>query len=229
MISTADLLAYVEQLAKNGTAGYSTEEEKNKAIYSVQYEVLSILCDNYENNQKVSDWLINHVRFDEITTNDNGSLGLDLYGSGSDVGDGSYYRTLSILLDGTYICRKVNINSIGAYKTSPIRKPDITKNRALYYFAEGDIFMLPSQSMNVTHYYCKNPDIAKIAYTESEDGDGDYLVVDELETIDIDFPEGLFNLFAYLMLEKLGIEMKEQLLSQYSQLGLTRTIKTDVS
>lgn len=229
MISISKLIDSVNQLAKNGTSGYTTEKEWNDAIYSLQYEVLSILCDNYENNQKVSDYLINHIRINEITANTNGHLEIDLYSSGSDLEDGGYYRTLSILLNGIYPATKVNINEVGMYLTSPIRKFDIAKNRVGYYFAEGDIMMLPKESMSVTHFYCKKPDLAKIAYTEVSDEDNDYLTVDELETIDIDFPEGLFNLFLYLLLEKLGIEMKEQLLTEYSQLGLSRTIKTDVS
>lgn len=231
MISTSKLIERVDQLAKAGTSGYSTQDEKNSDIYAVQYEVLGLLCDNYENNQKVSDALINHIIFANITTDSNGVVGFGSSGSDDTVSD--YYRTLSILLghlgSSQYPTTKVNINEIGMYKTSPIRKKVLANNNVGYYFAEGDIIMLPETEMDICLIYCKKPELAQIVYTASEDDDNDYLVVDELETIDIDFPENLFNLFAYLLLEKRGIEMKDQLLLELSNLGIQRISKIDIT
>lgn len=231
MIDIVKLIERVDQLAKASTSGYATQEEKNSDIYAVQYEVLSILCDSYENNQKVSDALINHVRFADITTDANGVVGFGSSGSDDTVSD--YYRLLSINLGFTggvqYPATKVNINEIGMYKTSPIRKMVLADNRVGYYLADGDIIMLPETTMDICLIYCKKPELAQIVYTTDEDDDNDYLVVDEGETIDIDFPEGLFNLFAYLLLEKRGVEMKDALSMEFSQLGIQRTLKTDVT
>ena len=232
MISTAQLIARVDQLTKDGTSGYSTQEEKNSDLFAVQYEVLGLLCDNYERNQKVSDSLINHVKFRDIVSNSNGVLGFSSSGSDDYVDD--YYRTLSILLGHTgsaiqYPATKVNINEIAMYKTSPIRKMVLADNRVGYYFADGEIIMLPETQMDVCLVYCKKPALAEIVYTSSSDEDNDYLEVDELETIDLEFPENLFNLFTYLLLEKRGIEMKDQLSQEYSQLGITRTTKIDIT
>lgn len=231
MIDTAKLIARVDQLAKDGTAGYSTQEEKNSDLYAVQYEVLGMLCDNYERNQKVSDALINHVKFRDVTSDSNGVLGFNASGSDDYIDD--YYRTLTIMLGFTggtqYPATKVNINEIGMYKTSPIRKMVLADNRVGYYFADGDIIMLPETQMEVCLVYARKPSLAEIVYTTSEDEENDYLEVDYLETIDIEFPENLFNLFTYLLLEKRGIEMKSQIDLEYSQLGITRTSKIDIT
>lgn len=221
MISVEKLIAYTEQLTKQGTAGFSTEDEKNNIIYSVQYEILSTLCDNYENNQKVSDALVNHVVRTDLTTSITGELIIE-----DEVED--YYRLLSVLYQGTYPSIKIGTNEKAMYLTSPIRKPDLTKNKTLYYMSNGSINVLPEQGMDMELIYCRKPTEARIVYESISGDEDDYLVVDEDETIDLEFPEGLFNLFAYSILEKLGISMKEQLALEYSNLGIQRTIKSEI-
>ena len=221
MIDVTKLIEYVEQLSKQGTAGFTTQDEKNNIIYSVQYEVLSILCDNYENNQKVSDALVNHVTRIDLTTSDTGELVIE-----DEVED--YYRLLAVLYQGTYPSTKIGTNEKGMYLTSPIRKPDLNKNKTVYYQAGGSINVLPEQAMEMELIYCRKPTEALIVYESISGDEDDYLVVDEDETVNLDFPEGLFNLFVYSILEKLGIETKESLALEYSNLGIQRTLKSEI-
>lgn len=233
MISTARVIETRNQLAKSGTSGYTTEDEDNADLYAVQYEILGLLCDNYENNQKVSDALINHVRTLQIDTDITGVITITDSGAGASQSDGEYglddyYRTLTVLYDGLYPTTKINTNEIGMYQTSPIRRFDTAKNRAGYYFADGSINMLPAEAMEVTLIYCRKPTDAIIAYTSESDDDNDYQTIDEADTVDIEFPESLFNLFVYKMVERLGISMKEQVLFEYAQLGITKETKTEI-
>lgn len=212
---------------KSGTSGYFTSGEFNDNLYGVQYSILSTLCDNYENNQKVSDALSRHIKPLNGTSQSNGSLfDTDI---NTDLPD--YYRAmaLSYVSGGSdYPSYKMAVNEIAMYMTSPIRKADITKQRTLWYMTSDNIYMLPKQSMAYSLIYCKKPLEAKIAFTTAENEDNDYLVVDATNTVDIDFPEGLFNLFLYYMLEKLGVEQKTNLILEYSQLGINRTLDTDL-
>lgn len=227
MISTAKLWERLESLSKSGTSGYFTQAEFNSNLYSVQYAILSVLCDNYESNQKESDFLRNHLVSYSGTTQASGkALSSDI-----DTLLSNYYRCLNVsyVSGGTkYPAYKIALNESDMYRTSPIRKADLSKQRVVYYFTDNNIQFLPESSFSFALTYCKKPVDARIAFTTQETEDNDYLVIDALNTVDIAFPEGLFNLFVYYMLEAMGIEMKESLLTEYSQLGINRTTVTDL-
>lgn len=228
MIETYKLWTRLSALSKTGTSGYFTAEEFNSNLYSVQYAILSLLCDNYENNQKVSDALINHT----IEVSPSTVAGGKLYTTSIITGLTNYYRTLALnYVFGAEVkpSKKIGVNEVGMYLSSSIRKPNISKGRTLYYFVGNNIQVLPKTTgLPFNFIYCKKPVEAKIAFTTAEDEDNDYLVLDVPNTVNIDFPEGLFNLFVYYMLESLGIEQKENLLSSFAELGINRTIQTDL-
>jgi len=229
MIKVETLWERLSVLTKTGTSGYFTAAEFNSNLYSVQYAILSLLCDNYENNQKVTDALINHIISEAVVSTTGGKL----FASSIIETYEDYYRTLAINyrpnVNEEYAAHKITVNAIGMTLSSPIRKPNLTKNKTLYYFTDGNITMLPKQSnIPVNFIYCKKPSEAKIAFTTAEDDDNDYLVLDIENTIDIEFPEGLFNLFVYFMLESMGIEQRENLAQSFSELAINRTVQTDV-
>lgn len=229
MISVEKLWDRLKTLTKTGTSGYFTQDDFNSNLYSVQYAILSLLCDNYENNQKVSDALIEHIKETDIIT----SLSNGYLSSTTLIDDyPDYYRTLALkyVSEGVeYPSKKIAINEEAMYLTSAIRKPNLAKNRTLYQFKQYNVQTMPKSAGNdYILVYCARPADANIAYTTATDADNDYLVIDPANTNDIQFPEGLFNLFVYYMLESLGIEQKENLAQEYSQLGIARTTQTDL-
>lgn len=227
MIAQQALWDRVKTLTKTGTSGYFTQDEWNSNIYSVQYAILSLLCDNYENNQKVSDALSRHIKVQTGTTQVSGKL----FATDLETNLADYYRGLALnYVSSTdeYPSYKVTVNAKSMTLTSAIRKPNLTKFRTVWCMEGDNIQMYPKQALGYSLIYCKKPLEAKIAFTTAEDEDNDYLVIDDAETIDIDFPEGLFNLFVYYMLESAGIEMKDQLQQEFSQLGINRTTQTDI-
>lgn len=227
MIDVKKLWDRLVALGKSGTSGYFTQDEFNSNLYSVQYAILSLLCDNYENNQKVSDYLVNHIESLSGTTTSTGLL----FPTGFKTNLPTYYRGLAMIYVSTtteYESYKIRVNEVGMYQRSPIRKANMDKGRTLWYMLEDNIQMLPKVAMEYTLMYCKKPLEAKIGFTTAEDADNDYLVVNPATTTDIDFPEGLFNLFVYYMLESMGIEQKENLIQSYAELGINRTIQTDL-
>lgn len=226
MISVEKLWYRLVSLGKSGTSGYFTAEEFNSNLYSVQYAILSLFCDNYENNQKVSDALSRHIKPLTGTTQANGKL----FATDLKTNLANYYRALALVYnsDKEYPSYKIRVNEIAMYETSSIRKSNITKKRTLWCMDSDNIQMLPKQALPYKLYYCIKPLEAKIAFTTAADADNDYLVIDAANTVNIDFPEGLFNLFVYYMLESMGVEQKENLISAYSQLGINRTVQTDL-
>lgn len=230
MISVEKLWDRLKTLAKTGTAGYFTADDFNSNLYSVQYAILSLLCDNYENNQKVSDALIDHIKETGIIT----SLVQGYLSSTTLIDDyPDYYRTLTLKYvdsdDNEWPSKKIAINEEAMYMTSAIRKPNLNKNRTLYAFKQYNIQTMPKSSGNdYILVYCARPADAQIAFTTGQDDDNDYLVIDPANVRNIQFPEGLFNLFVYFMLESMGIEQRENLAMEYSQLGINRTTQTDI-
>lgn len=229
MISVKKLYDRLSALTKSGTSGYFTAEEFNSNLYSVQYTILSLLCDNYEANQKVADALIEHTSdTGTLTTSANGLL----FATNITASLPSYYRTLEVryLSGGSeYPCIKTTIAGEAMTLSSPIRKPNIAKNRTLWLMRGNNIQILPKNSgLTCVLTYCKKPVDARIAFTTAETEDNDYLVIDNLNTIDIAFPEGLFNLFTYFMLESMGVEQKEPNIFDFAELGINRTVNTDI-
>jgi len=230
MIECKKLWDRLSTLTTTGTSGYFTEDDFNSNLYATQFTVLSLLAANYENNQKVSDFLINHIKEDPQTTLAGGKL----YATSIIASLTNYFRALTLQYVNSdnlvFPSKKIAISEIGMYESSPVRKANLTKGRTLYWFSDGNITVSPRNSgLNFNFIYLIKPALAKIAFTTGQDDDNDYLVVDNANTINIDFPEGLFNLFTYLMLENMGLEQKENLTLEYSQLGLTRTIQTDIT
>lgn len=229
MISVEKLYNRLNTLTTTGTSGYFSEDDFNSNLYSVQYAILALLCDNYENNQKVTDSLINHTKEYTGVTLGGGVMFAD---SVEEIIE-DYYRTLAVnyvVVDVIYPSIKINVNEKGMYLTSQIRKPNLVKGRTLFYFTDRVPKMLPAEAgLDYNLIYACKPTEAKIAFTTQSDDNNDYLVIDSANTVDIDFPEGLFNLFTYYMLESIGIEQKEQLMQEYSQLGIERTTFTDVT
>lgn len=227
MISVELLYNRLSDLTLSGTSGFFTEDTFNNNLYSVQYSVLSILSDNYENNQKVADALVNHIEDVAVTSLGTGKL----FATDIITALPNYYRALSLqynLSGEPQPSYKVTTNSVAMSLTSAIRKPDLAKGRTLYSFIEGNIQTYPKSAGNsYVLTYIKKPELAKISFTTQSDEDNDYLVVDTANTVDIEFPEGLFNIFVYLMLESMGIEQKESLSAEYSQLGINREIQLE--
>ena len=222
MISTSRLWERVSVLTKDGTSGYTNADDFNSDLISVTLMVQAMLCDEYQKTNKVSNWLINHIKAVNLTSSSTGQLTLPA----------DYYRDLAIYFsyNGQYIeTFDLNSNSLGITRTSPIRKMDETKGRVGYYYEDGTIVMEPNKALSVRLDYCKKAVEPKIAFTVVSSADDDYISIDTDNTVNTDFPEGLFNLFVYLLLEARGIEMKESLALEYSQLGLQRQITVDIN
>jgi hypothetical protein len=211
----------VMDLAKTGTSGMDTAAEWNGKANSAQKILQEALTDVAEINQKASDalsWL--KIQSDPITSDATGKITLP----------GDYLHLDSVALvvgSNRYPTHKIRTNEIENTRISPIRKSDLTNNEINVYQKTGALYVMPEQEGIAVSllYYKKVPDAA-ITLTQVSSDDSD-LVTPSIGT-DFGWPVSVFNLLVYLILEQLGIELKEQLLLEYSQFGVSRDmIKTN--
>lgn len=223
MISIIKVWTRVMELAKVGTAGYDDQDAFNDKIYQVQLELAELLSDVYEINKKAADALAPLIIEIPTTTDADGYFELE--------DDYLHLCTIQLpVITGSntvnWPMRKINTNEIAMIETSPVRKPLLVNNEAVYYRSDNIVKVIPRQGMDLNTIYCSKPPEATIVLTEASDADSDYLTPSLGD--DLVWPESMFNMIVYLTLEKLGIEMKEELLSQFSALGISREmIKTE--
>lgn len=217
MISISAVWNRVNELGKTGTSGYDSQDEFNDKIYSVQLELAEVLADVYEENQKASDALAPFIIKTDITTLSNGLI--------TKPSDYLHLCTIWLLRNGNiYPTAKLPVNGTATTLTSPVRGPSLVNNDVAYNFVNDKIQLYPNAIMTVRVIYIKQPDLAKITLIPASNADSDYLTVDAnpANTIDLKWPVSMFNIIVYMVLEKLGIEMKEQLLVEFAMLGIQR-------
>lgn len=211
----------VMDLAKTGTSGQDTQDEFNGKSNSAQKILQEALIDVAEVNQKASDalsWL--KVPSGNLTTDATGKITMPA--------NYLHLDTLELIADGArWPAHKIRSNEVSNTRVSPIRKSDLAKHELNYYFKSGGIYTMPEQAGIVVDmmYYKKVPD-ASILLTPVSTPDSD-LVTPQVG-IEYGWPSSVFNLLVYLILEQLGMELKENILFEYSQFGITREmIKTN--
>lgn len=217
MISTKVVWDRINVLSKNGTSGYQTEDEFNSDLNAVQLELATMLLPLYEKNQQVSDALSPFITYEDKTASVTGEI----------TKNENYLGLATIWLfrnNAYYPTHKLALNEVSVTRTSPIRMPSVAKNEACYYFVNDKIVMLPEQNLTVRVFYLKQPDTASIELIPVSDEDRDYMTVGDV--VDLKWPQSMFNMIVYMMLEKLGLEMKESLLLEMSQLGIQKNMIT---
>lgn len=220
VMSIVALWNQVQTTAKSGTSGYQSQDEFNNDLATVQLRIANVLCDNYDISQKVEDALFGMMVTQTADTTSTGVVETPA----------SYFRLISLWLNTAgkkYPTNKLQSNEIATYETSYVRKPVLATNNVAYYYLDNKIQMMPEAQMNVTLVYCKTPPPASITLTQVNSDESDY--VTPTVGVELAWSNVLFNLFVYMMLEMLGIEQKENILYEYSQLGIPKEAYLGVS
>lgn len=209
----------VNDRAVTGTSGYDSSFLEK--VNEVQTQAINTFAPLYEDNQAIKDALGVFVK-PKITTT--------VTGTGLLAKEEDYVHFLAVLSAEGKTAFPINVNEISIIETSPIRNPDVSKGKIFYYQKADGIYFLPKTPIEVEYLYLRRPVDAKIVLNPVNDANRDYLVPSE-ETDDIvnlEWPESMFNLLMYMFLEKLGMEMKEPILIEYANLGITKEmINTD--
>lgn len=200
----------VNQMAKTTTSGYQTEEEFNNDLADVQLALITKLAPFYSVNQSVRD-LLKPFALSETSSATSGVLAYPE----------DYFRALTARING-YPVYPIATNEKDIIMTSPIRGASTAKNQYYYYQEDGGIKILPAETLSVTLSYLKYPAEAFIVLTPVEGDNSDYLEPTVGE--DLEWDENAFNFLLYMMLERLGVEIKDDLAMEWSNLGIQKEL-----
>lgn len=207
MISIVRLWEYVMQAATAGTSGYQDQSEFNNDIQSVQTDLITSLAPMYSRDVSVQELIAPFVIPDVLVTDGSGFVAKPV----------DLVQLVSVSI-GDYPVWPRHPNEIAVSNYIPSRRPSVAENRYFYTLVDKGINLLPAQVHSLDTVYIRYPLPASIILTAVSTDDSDYLT--PTVGADLEWPERAFNLIAYMMMERLGLEMKESLLLEYSKLGL---------
>jgi hypothetical protein len=202
MISVVRLWETLVQGAKVGSSGYQSASEFNRDLASVQTSLLSLLCPLYAINTQVQELLTPFVK----------SVTVSL----TRPAECAYFLGATINNIPSYEITPVQAP---IYASSPIRNPSTTNPVAYHYFVNGNIVYMHSGSLAGTMQYIRYPLAATLVLTPVSDANRDYVV--PTASAELEWNENAFNLILYMMQEKLGIELKENLQIEAGKFGIT--------
>lgn len=210
-----DIIKFWEAVGERtvtGTSGY--DDSFIEKVNESQMQLMTALLPHYEKNQTIKDIL--NVFLETIsksTTIGTGKLDLE----------GDYMQFSSVKSADGKPAYPINNNEVAIINDSAIRKPNVAKGNIFYYQQKNSIYFLPSDvSILVTYDYIRKFADAALTLTPTTTADVDYLVPSTTGKVDMEWPPQVFNLLLYIFLEKLGMEMKEPIIIEYANLGLSK-------
>jgi len=197
----------------------------NTKLSEVQYELFNDLSPLYDKNEMVKELLNFWVRQQAGSSMVDGSQSL---GNDPEIVN----RPLAIgYTDGTSILFSITEASeseLVAAARMPQRAPSVNKKIVYYRFnAPGTLNFYPAAITPYFCYYLVYPTEAKIAFTYSSTDDEDIMTYDDVDSIDLAWPEAADNLIIYKMLEKIGVSIREELLQAYAKYGITQLAQVE--
>lgn len=217
MIDIISIQEDVSRLGKSGTSGYDNQVLFTKKANFVQNSLFEAMADVYEVNESASTAMGPFVKYYNGYTDD---LGVISKPEG-------FKRLLTLWVlqdDGTRAtARKIMTNEYSMISTSPVRKPkkNDTLEKAYCYF-DDKINVLPDEKLRVQLLYLRSPKPVKFVATRVSDNQSDYLMPDPTKSVNFEWPSSMYNIIVYLILEQFGVEMKDQLLMEFSKYGITQ-------
>jgi len=194
MISVVTLWETLMQSAKTGTAGYQSAAEFNRDLAAVQLSAMSLLCPLYAKNTLVQELLSPFVKSVDISLTKPEEC---FYFLGATINGIPSYPITPL--------------QAPLYSSSPVRAPSARNPAAYHYLIDGDITYIHSGTLAGTMQYIRKPEAATVVLTPVSTPTRDY--VTPTEGADLEWPESAFNLILALMQQKLGLELKEDLLT----------------
>lgn len=223
MIAVLDLWNRVNQYAQKFQSGQTVVDTFNGALAEVQAEIYNDLSPFYQENEKVRGLLNVWVKVVNAT-----------FTAGSYTsGDAQFDRVVSMAItDGNtppvmlYEINPITEGELVYANRIPQRKPDPSKKR-VYYFMDGPLIIKAAPNtvaLPFIMYYLTYPTLAKIAFTYSVVSDEYVMAYDSGNSTNLAWTTDAFNIILYKMLEKYGEETRDQWISEYSRLGISKPI-----
>lgn len=213
MVDIAEVQAAAYRIAKIGTSGYDSTPEFIAKANEVNTDLMNILTPHYGSIEALDDILGFLVQ--ESTA---------IFTSGVLDKPDNYYGFISLYktaAGNSSTIRKMSTNQIGAIGQNSIRKPTVASPK--YYFRDDKIILKPSNGdAGLTHVWFRDPLPVAMTVTPVGDDDDDYETV--TAQTDYEWPARVKNLIIYLLVQRLGVEMKESVLFEVAQLGINQNL-----
>lgn len=202
----------VADYSKKHQNGFDDVDAFNGKVNEAISELTSYLLSIHAVNERASELLQPYIKSDTLT------------GSSTAVftkpADFNYY--LSASYEGVPV-HKLSINQLDDYEQIAQRKGNLTKKRVNIAGVNNGWEGRPQSAYDIRLNYVFIPSAEpKIVFTEESTEDEDLLEYDDAATIDFLFDVKCIPLITYMVLEKLGVEIREQLLLEYGQLGIAK-------
>jgi hypothetical protein len=190
-----------------------------RAINNSCLELAQYLYSIAEVNQKAIDLVLPITEMKDVQSN---SSGIITFPSAYD-----HLFNLEFLTDNKAVkCQRVALNQLGIIQKIPQRRPNLQKERILYFFTKDGIHTLPVGEHNFRAYFQKEPAQASIVYTNQIIGNEPRQTLSS--KVDIPFNMNAFNILLYMVMEKLGFSGRDLLATEYARLGIQKeAVKTN--
>lgn len=196
--------------AKKYQSGLDIETDYNSRFAEVQQELTNHLISIVGTNEK-AERLLDPL----IVSSTTGSPS-----SGKITRPTDFLYLLSGSYDGKPI-HKLSANQLATYEQIPQRRGDLSKKRVNIASVDGKWEVKPDTATGISLRYVKVPPLSTIAFTITETADEDIMAYNDSATVDFVWGEMCIPLIIYMMLEKYGISVREQILMEYAKLGIS--------
>ena len=211
----------VNDLAKKDQSGYNTAAEFNDRIDQVQLEIVEKIYTYLGYTQRAADILAPFIKTVLLASSNTGVV--------TPPSDCLHYLSLSYQYTDPISgirwipCRQLDSNAVDLTAQNPVRNTNPAQNRVQYFNENNLTTICTNSSSQVKIRYVQRPAISQIAFTAQQSSGQYYQTYDPINSIDLLWNDAAFNLIVYLMLEKLGVEIREQFLVEFAQvLGIQR-------
>lgn len=214
MISFVEFIERLTDLTKQNQSGFDTGTDITGKTNQCQLELAQYLYSIYEINQNAVDLMAPITVTAAVSSDTNGLI---TYPTG-------YNHLLSLrYLKSANILKKVQrigIAQLGIIEKLPQRRPDLTKDRILYSYGKTGIQVYPETALNFKMIFAKYPAKANISYTYTNvNGEPKRTPT---AVVDLEWNDNVYNLLLYMVMDKMGLAVRDQLLNEYAQLGIAR-------
>jgi len=217
MINIVEFIDRLADLTKKNQSGFDAGKGITGKINQCQLELAEYLHSIYEVNQKAVDLLAPLIiKVSPISSNATGLI----------TKPENYNHLLALRfkkgVNEIHKTQYIGTNQVSIISKIPQRKADLTKNRVLYTFTGEGITVYPAQALSFEMVYVKYPKEAKIGYTYTNVNNEPKRVVDPAKTENLEWGMNCFNLLLYMVMDKMGLSVRDHILSEYAQLGIAR-------
>lgn len=221
MISIVTIFKSFCEYNKKYVCGPDPMPEFNRKINEVQKELMDLIAPQYDINERIKNLMRPFIKQHSATGIMSGlnPYPADLYRM---VGAVTVNQSATQFTAHNTYENGANLNDL-----IPQRRPSVSGKIAYYQYSVDGIQLYPNTISECSYYYIKSPVNGVLNYVFEADPDTDeMLLVEDIDTVDLEWDESAFNLILYKLLEKYGAIEKDVLDIEFSKAGLKSDIAT---